>query len=222
MAATPRLLVCDLDGTLVDSLPDIAAALNRMLARRRIAALSHAEVMPMVGDGLQPLIQRAFAARSLTPDDEAAAEYLLDYESNVLVETRLFPGVLEAMTRMAGDGWRFAVCTNKPERAARRLLEALGLAPMLAAIGGGDSYPARKPDPLHFQATVTAAGGGAAFERAVMVGDHSNDIEAARGSGARAVFAGWGYGRPGMAAGADAVCPTPAGLPDEAARLLPV
>ena len=172
------LLVFDLDGTLVDSLPDITAALNRMFAARSLPALSHEQVMPMVGDGLHPLIERAFAVQGTPADDAAAADYLSDYEANVLVDTKLFDGILSSMDTLAGHGWQFAVCTNKPERAAHLLLHGLGIADRFAAIGGGDSFAARKPDPLHLTGTIQAAGGDPA--RSIMVGDHHNDI--ARGT----------------------------------------
>ena len=213
-----RLLVFDLDGTLVDSLPDIAAAVNRMLDARSLPALTHAQIAPMVGDGLQPLIDRVFSALDRTPDDKAAGDYLADYEANVLVDTKLFDGMPELLAAMAADQWRFAVCTNKPERAARLLLEGLNIAPAFAAIGGGDSFTTRKPDPLHLTATIKAAGGTP--ERSVMVGDHHNDIRAAVGAHVKSIFAAWGYGRPGMEQGASAVCPAPAALPEMAARLL--
>ncbi len=85
-----------------------------------------------------------------------------------------------------------AVCTNKPEAAARKLLEELGLADRFAALGGGDSFPVRKPDPRHLLATLAAA--GADRQRAVMIGDHRNDVQAAAGAGVPCIFAGWGYG----------------------------
>jgi phosphoglycolate phosphatase len=134
------------------------------------------------------------------PDDAAAHEYLADYESRVAEDTKLYPGARAALDQLAEDGWRLAVCTNKPERAARLLLAALDVADKFAAIGGGDSFSAHKPDPLHLRGTIEAAGGN--LGRALMVGDHSNDVKAAQGCGVRAIFAGWGYGRPGMEAGA--------------------
>jgi phosphoglycolate phosphatase len=211
-------MVFDLDGTLVDSVPDIAAAVNRMLAARALPALSRPAVAAMVGDGLHPLIQRAFAAVGAAPDDAAAAEYLADYEANVLVETSLFPGIADTLDQLQATGWQLAVCTNKPERAARLLLAALGIGGRFAAVGGGDSFATHKPDPAHLRHTIAAAGGDPA--RALMVGDHSNDVNAAVGCGVAAIFAGWGYGRPGMEAGAAAIAPTPAELCDIAARLL--
>jgi phosphoglycolate phosphatase len=202
----PRLspvLVLDLDGTLVDTVPDMAAALNRLMAERGLAAFSHPETASMVGDGVAKLVERAFAARGKVPDADAVGDFSRDYTSHVAVDSRLYPGVLPALQAMAAEGWRFAVCTNKPEAAARALLAAVGLAPLIAAVGGGDSFPVRKPEPEHLRATLHAAGGEAG--RAVMAGDHANDVIAATGVGIPCIFAAWGYGKPAMAAGAAAI-----------------
>lgn len=107
------------------------------------------------------------------------------------------------LTHLAHQGWRLAVCTNKPERAAKVLIEAVGLLPLLSAIGAGDSFPARKPDPAHLLATLRAAAG--VPSAAVMLGDHHNDVKAARGAGVPSIFAAWGYGTDGMAEGSAAV-----------------
>jgi phosphoglycolate phosphatase len=214
-----RVLVFDLDGTLTDSVPDIAAAVNRTLAARGLPPLADEAVAAMVGDGLHPLIQRAFAAVGAEPDADAAREYLADYESRVAEDTRLYPGARAALDQLAEEGWRLAVCTNKPERAARLLLEALDVADKFAAIGGGDSFAAHKPDPLHLRGTIEAAGGN--LDRALMVGDHSNDVKAAQGCGVRAIFAGWGYGRPGMEEGAVGIAPDFPALLVMATDLLP-
>ena len=198
-----RCLVLDLDGTLVDSAPDLAAAMNRLMAARGLAPLGLSEVTTMVGDGVRVLLQRAFAARGTVPADADYDAYAADYGANFAVATRPFPGAEAALHRLAGAGWRFAVCTNKPEAMARDVLAATGLAGFFAAVGGGDSFVSRKPDPAHLLATLAAAGADPA--RAVMVGDHRNDILAATGAGVPGVFAAWGYGPPAMAAGAAAV-----------------
>ena len=198
-----RTLLLDLDGTLVHSSPDLAAALNRLLAARGLAELTLAETEAMVGDGVAKLVERAFAARGRTPDAGAVAEYSADYGVHAAVNTRPYPGVAEGLRSLAGDGWRLAVCTNKPEAAARSLLTTLGLAECFAAIGGGDSFPVRKPDPAHLLATLKQAGGDPAL--AVMAGDHANDVAAARRAGLPCVFAAWGYGPVSMAAGATAI-----------------
>ncbi len=186
------LMVFDLDGTLVDSVPDLAAALNRLMASRALAQFARPEVARMVGDGARVLVERAFAARGGVPDAAAVADFLVDYSANAANETQPYPGVHDTLRRFAAAGWRMAVCTNKPEVPARTLLEALALAPFFAAVGGGDSYPVRKPDPGHLRATIEAAGGSPGM--AVMAGDHHNDMLAAGGLGMPSVFAAWGYG----------------------------
>lgn len=215
----PRTLVLDLDGTLVDTLPDLAAALNRLMASRSLAPFTDAEVAAMVGDGAAALVGRALAARSLPPDPDALAAFLADYGAHAAGASRAFPGVGETLAALAGRGWRLAVCTNKPEAPAHTLLAALGLDHYFAAIGGGDSFPTRKPDPAHLLATVAAAGGSA--RRALMAGDHRNDVAAAAGAGMPCIFAAWGYGAPGMAAGAAAIAGSFGELLDLTERLLP-
>ena len=199
----PRTLLLDLDGTLADTLPDLAASLNRLMQARGLRAFPPSEVAPMVGDGVARLVQRAFAARSREADAAAIAAYAADYAAHAADATHAFPGVAEGLRSLVADGWCLGVCTNKPERAARSLLAALGLADYFAAIGGGDSFPVRKPDPAHLLATLQAAGGE--VRRAVMTGDHAKDVAAARGAGIPCIFAAWGYGRPEMAAGAEAI-----------------
>ncbi len=213
-----RCLALDLDGTLVDSAPDLAAAMNRLMAARGLAPFSLAEVTAMVGDGVQVLLNRAFAARGATPDAAALASYSADYGAHFAVETRPYPGAEAALTRLAAAGWRLAVCTNKPEKMARDVLAATGLAGFFAAVGGGDSFPTRKPDPAHLLATLAAAGADPA--RAAMIGDHHNDILAATGAGLPGVFAAWGYGPPSAAEGAAAVARAFADVPDIVERLL--
>ncbi len=213
-----RTLLLDLDGTLVHSVPDLAAALNRLMQARGLAGFTQPETALMVGDGVAKLVERAFAARNLVPDAGAVAGFSADYGAHAAVDSSVYPGVAEELRALAHEGWRLAVCTNKPEAAARSLLSALGLAPYLAAIGGGDSFPTRKPDPRHLLATLAAAGGVAG--RAVMGGDHANDIAAARGAGLPCIFAAWGYGPPAMAAGAVAIARDFAEMAAIARRLL--
>ncbi|MBR0664261.1 HAD-IA family hydrolase [Roseomonas hellenica] len=213
----PPILLLDLDGTLVDSVPDLLAALDRLLVPLGATPFTRAEVTAMVGDGVPALVSRAFAARAMREPPEAAAAFLADYTPRAAELTRPFPGIAAMLGALSDAGWRLAVCTNKPEAPARALLGSLGLAPHLAAIGGGDSFPVKKPDPRHLLATLEAAGGRA--EAAVMLGDHANDIDAARGAGIPAIFAGWGYGPRTMAADAP-VAETPESVPALAGALL--
>ncbi|MFC7476139.1 HAD hydrolase-like protein [Dankookia sp. GCM10030260] len=215
----PRLAVFDLDGTLVDSAPDIHAALDRLMAGQGRAAFTRPEVTAMIGDGVRVLVERAAAARGLAFTDPLLAEFTTDYTARAAEATALFPGIAGTLDVLAADGWALAVCTNKPAAATAALLGALGLAGRFAAVGGGDSFPVRKPDPGHLLGTITQAKGDPA--RAVMIGDHRNDVMAARGAGLACVFAGWGYGTPAMAAGAAATAATPAALLPVLRDLLP-
>ncbi len=212
-----KLAVFDLDGTLVDSAPDLRAALNRLMGTRGLAPFALPEVIALVGDGARALVERALAARGAAFDAAALDAFLADYTAHAAVETRPFPGIPAALDALEAAGWRLALCTNKPEAAARELLAALGLAHRFAALGGGDSFPTRKPDPGHLLATLRAAGGKP--EDAVMIGDHHNDIAAAAGAGVPAVFAGYGYGPRAMAGGAP-VAESAADLPGLIARAL--
>ncbi len=215
----PTLLL-DLDGTIVDSVPDLAAALNRLMRSRGLAPFSEVETARLVGDGVERLVERAFAARAAAADGRAIDAYVADYGANYAVATRLYPDVAGTLRAMRASGWRLAVCTNKLERPARALLASLGLAGLFAAIGGGDSFPARKPDPAHLLATLLAAGGEPA--QSVMTGDHRNDVAAAHGAGLPCIFAAWGYGAPEIGRDADATARSFRDVPAIAQRLLDV
>jgi len=195
-----RLLMLDLDGTLVDTVDDLAAAVNAVLKPRGLKEATRIEVRGMIGNGAAALVSSIFAARSQQADDAAQAEFLDFYTEHSAVMSQPFPGAVSTLTAMAENGWRFAVCTNKPETAARKLIDAVGLSPWCTAIGGGDSFPFRKPNPAHLLATIDAAGG--ATTSTIMIGDHANDVMAAVGAGVPCIFAGWGYGPTEMAVGA--------------------
>ena len=188
------------------------------MAARRLAPFTIAQVTAMVGDGARALVARGFAMRGVAFDQDGFDAFLQDYTVHSAVLTKPYPGVVEALGRMADAGWQFAVCTNKPEAAARALLDALDLTRWFAEIGGGDSFPSRKPDPRHLLSTLAAAGGEPG--RAVMLGDHSNDIQAAMGAGIASIFAGWGYGAPKMGETATATARGFADIPAIASRLL--
>lgn len=189
-------LVFDLDGTLVDSLADLAAALNRLLAAEARPALSEPVVRRMVGDGVAKLVARGWAASGPAVDgaalDALVERFKADYEPRAAELTRPYPGAADMLGRLSAAGWRLAVCTNKPQAATLHILEATGLLPHLKAIGGGDRFPFRKPDPRHLTATVAEAGSLPA--RAVMIGDGPQDLAAARDASMRAIAALYGYG----------------------------
>ena len=189
------LVIFDLDGTLVDSAPDIAAALAATLREAGLRAPPLERVKSMVGDGARVLIRRALADAAATADEEALfARFMEHYRSGLCVGSRLYPGASEALDRLAAAGIAAAVVTNKPGALARPLLEQLGIAGRLSAIvGDGDGHP-RKPDPGAARAILTKA--GVAPARAAVVGDGLPDVQLARALGARAVAAGWGYVSP--------------------------
>ncbi len=211
-------LVLDLDGTLVDTLPDIRDSLNRLMAAHVLAEFPPDEIAAFIGDGAAVLVRRAMQARQRTATPSDIDAFLTDYGAHAAIHSRLYPGVAETLATAQAEGWRLAVCTNKPEAPARSLLAALGVGQLFDAIGGGDSFPTRKPDPAHLLATIAASGSDPGA--CVMVGDHRNDILAASGAGIPAIFARWGYGAPDMADGAAASASSFADVPRIAAGLL--
>ncbi|WP_428392355.1 HAD-IA family hydrolase [Lichenicoccus sp.] len=214
-----RLIVFDLDGTLVDTLDDLTASANRLLATHDRLPIAAGRVRLMVGDGIAALVRRVLAYAKVDTDESAAmAAFGADYEANAAAQSRLFPGVAATLLHLRRRGFSLAVCTNKPVAAAQTLLAALEIAPLLAAIGGGDSFAGRKPDPAHLLGTVARAGG--APSRAIMVGDHANDVAVARACAMPCVFALWGYGPPDMAMGSNAQAETIVEVPALAERLL--
>jgi phosphoglycolate phosphatase len=185
-----KAVVFDLDGTLIDSDGDIRAALNRTLVKRGLGPLSIEAVKTMIGDGAKVLVERGFAAHGVTAGPAELALFLEDYEANAAVETVPYPGMGDALAALKAAGHALAVCTNKPVAPARQILTALGLNDFFPVLIGGDSTPFRKPDPRHLAAALAALG----TEDAVMVGDHENDMAAARGLGIPSIFVSWGYG----------------------------
>jgi phosphoglycolate phosphatase len=189
--AEKRAVVFDLDGTLIDSDPDIRAVVNRVLAADGLAPLSAGEVQSMIGDGAKVLLERAFAARGVQAEPRHLTAFLADYEANSVVETVPYPGIVAALEALTAAGHLMGVCTNKPVMAAHSVLARLGLDKYFSVVTGGDTTPFRKPDPKHLAATLAQMGA----TRAVMIGDHRNDIDAAAGLGIPSIFVTWGYGQ---------------------------
>jgi len=190
---TPALVLFDLDGTLVDTAPDIARALGVALEGSGIPPLSLDTVKRMVGDGARELIRRALGPGHSDGAREEAAlgRFLASYRENVCVTSQLYPGVVEGLAALRSDGAVLAVVTNKPGDLARALLATLGIATLFAAIiGDGDGFP-RKPDPA--AALSILAKVGASPDRAVVIGDGLPDLRLACALGVTAVAATWGY-----------------------------
>jgi len=172
-------LIFDLDGTLIDSAPDIHAAVNLMLKRKAQSPLSLAEVTSFVGNGLPKLVERVMRASGmdLSDHDEVTDEVLADYDSVNGQLTRPYPGVSEALAAFDAAGCPMAICTNKPESPARHILGKLGLLDFFPVVIGGDSLSVRKPDPRPLFAAIDVLGGQRG--NALYVGDSEVDAETA-------------------------------------------
>lgn len=172
-------IVFDLDGTLVDSAPDIHAAVNRMLAGENRGPLDLATVTSFVGNGLPHLVARVIAHTGLDMADHPrlTRATLTAYEAAASVHTRLYPGVARALQTLAEAGHRLGICTNKPEAPARQVLHDFGLAGLFDVVVGGDSLTARKPDPAPLWHVFDALGDA---DARLFVGDSEVDAETAR------------------------------------------
>jgi phosphoglycolate phosphatase len=188
------LLIFDLDGTLVDSAPDLRAALNAMLRERGRPPLSPLQVRRLIGDGTTALVARALAASGIDQADRAALPRFLEhYEANATRLTRPYPGVPETLAALRRRGYRTAVCTNKPQRATIAVLQGLNLAALFDAVAGGDRFAVRKPDPGHLRGLIDELGGETA--RTAMIGDNENDAAAAHGAAVPLILMRYGYAR---------------------------
>ncbi|MGL4240562.1 MAG: phosphoglycolate phosphatase [Beijerinckiaceae bacterium] len=195
MTRLPPIAVFDLDGTLAETAGDLVATLNAVMAREGLPAVPFEAARDMIGAGARALIERGFqaAGRSLEQAqlDELFAFFLAHYEEHILVHSHLFEGVEQALQVLSGDGFRLAVCTNKTEAHAVKLLGLLGVAKRFPVITGKDTFPFFKPDPRHLTETIRLAGGDPA--RAVMVGDSRTDIDTAKAAGVPVVAVTFGY-----------------------------
>jgi phosphoglycolate phosphatase len=202
-------VVFDLDGTLVDTAPDLHAHLNELLAALGRGPVALASVRPMIGDGARAFIQRALTATGGPPNDvtldELAARFIARYTEEPLRGGAVFPGAVETLEALAARGVGLGVCTNKPQRPTERLLELLGVARHFGAVIGGDALPVRKPDGGHLRAVLERLGVPEPWA-AVMVGDSRNDVLTARALGVPSVVVTFGYTTvPARELGADLV-----------------
>lgn len=216
-------VVLDLDGTLVDTAPDLLRALDKVLVAEGVAPPPFGEMRLMVGQGARVLIDRASRAHgrewSDSELDRLTETFVAHYAADIARDSRPFPNAIAALDMLTAAGATLAVCTNKRTGLSVQLLTELNLAHRFAAIVGADAVTARKPAAEHFFATVAAAGGRR--ERAVMVGDSAADVGAARAAGAPAIAVRFGYCEEGVEAlAADAVIDDFADLPAAVRALL--
>jgi len=193
-----QVLLFDLDGTLVDSAPDLALAINDMLKQLDRATFSEQTIRGWVGNGAQVLVQRALAG-SVDSDNAVTSEqleaalalFLASYQANVCVTTVLYPEVLATLTTLKAQGYRLAIITNKPECFIAPILDGLGLNDYFELILGGDTLAKRKPDPLPLLHACQQL--GVAVDQCVMIGDSKNDIVAAQAAKMHSVGLTYGY-----------------------------
>ena len=204
-------ILFDLDGTLIDSSLDIAAAVNRTMRNLSLPELPDDEITGYVGDGVRKLMRRVFADQGRSNLDEAVRAFKADYLSNSLVQTRPYPGIEDLLDKLRPH--KLAVVTNKPIAMARRILAGLGLDGHFSAVVGGDEAPLKPlPDPIGL--ALNRLGEGA--QGALMVGDHPNDILAGRAAGLTTCGVCWGFdgGRAVMDLGPDKLVHKPDELRD--------
>ena len=189
------IVVFDLDGTLIDTGPDLLDSLNHSIAGEGIPAVDPVAIRRYIGHGGRAMIEYAYADRqkaiSEADLDRLFDIYLEHYTRNIPGKSLPYPGVLEAIARLEDAGYALAVCTNKYEASSLTLIGALGLTKHFTAIAGQDTFPFKKPDPRHLFETIRLADGDP--ERAVMIGDSRTDIDTAKAAGIPVVAVDFGY-----------------------------
>ena len=213
----------DLDGTLVDTAPDLIGTLNLLLREEGMRPLPLDEARPFIGRGARWLIERGFTAAGapLPPETVPALfdRFIGHYLAHIADESRPFPGCVETLSAMKAAGARLCVCTNKRADLSVALLDALAMTHLFEAVVGADAAPAIKPDPRHLEAAIAAAGGR--MDRAILVGDAATDAGAARAANTPLVLVSFGYTEiPVGELGADALIDRYHELPEACARLL--
>ena len=203
-----KAIVLDLDGTLVETAPDLCAALNHTLGRMAVPPVALSDVRHMIGDGARALLRRGLEASGVEPtDEEMEANFqtlLAYYNAHIADHSYPFDGIVELLTAWKTDGVKLGVCTNKMIGSTERLLAALDLSRHFDAVFGGDSLAIRKPDRRHLLAVLDAM--SVAPADAVMIGDSANDVAAARNADVPVVVVSFGYTPvPAAELGADAV-----------------
>nr|WP_250808942.1 HAD family hydrolase [Neorhizobium tomejilense] len=192
---TAPLVIFDLDGTLIDTAPDLIDSLNYTIEDEGLQPVTFEDLTHLVGQGVRVMIRRAFELRRVPLDEPTAARlfdrYMEHYEAEMPGRSRPYDGVAACLDRLSAAGMRLAVCTNKSERLAFPLLEKLGLLDRFVAMTCGDTFAVRKPDARHIFGTIERAGGNPATS--IMIGDSVNDILAAQNAGIASVAVTFGY-----------------------------
>ncbi len=190
-----RIVVFDLDGTLVDTAPDLISALNYVLEREGLAPVPLDSARTMIGAGARRLVERGLELEgrhyAVADVDRISGDFIDYYASHIADASRPFDGLEGALDDLQAEGYRLAVCTNKLEWLSKRLLDQLGLSPRFAMICGADTFGVSKPDPVILRQTIASAGGQ--LSSAIMVGDAGPDIGVARRAGIPVIGVEFGY-----------------------------
>ena len=199
-------IVFDLDGTLVDTAPDLVATLNHILGQAGVGPVAAETLRPQIGFGARAMLKSSLEAAGEAAGDERLDDmmkaYLRHYHAHIAVESRPFPGAVEALSGFRDKGARLAVCTNKYEDLSHHLLRELEIDGLFGAVTGADTFEVRKPHPDHLTRTIALAGGRA--DAAVMVGDSETDIKTAKAAQIPVIGVTFGYSdRPIAELGAD-------------------
>jgi phosphoglycolate phosphatase len=213
-------IVFDLDGTLIDTAPDLIDTLNVVFAREGMPQVDYQTARNLIGSGAKAMIARGIEAEGLVVApvklEQLFTDFIAHYSEHIADRSRPFPGLIEALDALADRGCQFAVCTNKLERLSVLLLEELKIADRFAAICGQDTFGIQKPDPEILRRTIAAAGG--TLQRAIMIGDSLTDIRTARAAGVPVIAVDFGYSeRPVSEFGPDQVISHFAQLPTSVA-----
>ena len=195
MDARLRAVLFDLDGTLLDTAPDMVAALNELRAERGAAPLPFDSVRPAVSHGSARLVRLGFPEADAATVADLQRRYLEIYGASLAVRTRLFPGMEDVLAAIESHGLRCGIVTNKPASLTGALLGALGLEERFACVVGGDTVSERKPHAMPMLHAARLAGVGA--EECVYIGDAERDIQAAHAAGMHGLVATYGYLAPG-------------------------
>jgi phosphoglycolate phosphatase len=219
---TTATIVFDLDGTLIDTAPDLVDTLNVVFSREGLPPVPYETARNLIGGGARMMIARGIEAegRTVAPAEleRLFQDFLAYYSEHIADRSQPFPGLADALDAMAANGWRFAVCTNKLEYLSVLLLKQLGLAHRFAAICGQDTFGVQKPDPEVLRRTIAAAGG--ILRNAIMIGDSLTDIRTARAAGIPVIAVDFGYtDRPVSEFGPDRIISRFTELPSAAAEL---
>ena len=189
------IIIFDLDGTLVDTAPDLIDTLNVVFAREGLPPVAYQTARNLIGGGARAMIARGVEAEGRVFEqpklEQMFDDFIAYYSAHVADRSRPFPGLIDALDTLAASGHRFAVCTNKLERLSVLLLEKLKLTDRFVAICGQDTFGIQKPDPEILHRTIAAAGGDP--QRAIMIGDSLTDIRTARAAGVPVIAVDFGY-----------------------------